>query len=186
MVNNLFKLFFFLLVFCWGCVPVQQQISETENSEIEGFVGPLIIDDAEFHRIASFSVYDRLTVDDEFLPSNNNITYEGTFGGEMVYIRNCKCMKDIKIIQNKLVVVHSYGGGASNRESTKLLWNGKHYQNSKGEYIVDLILFSDKVDIRRALITEKKILDVTGVKAKGGNFVWINLMGYDRLIKYAY
>lgn len=110
-----------LFVTCLGCVPLHQQISESEASEIEGFVGPLILDEEEFYRIASSKVYDRITVDDQFLPSNNNITYEGTFGGKMVYIRNCKCLMDAKIIQNKLVVMHSYGGGESNRETTKLL-----------------------------------------------------------------
>ena|SRR5687767_18253 len=140
----------------------------------------------EAHRIASLNIYDRLAVDDQFLPSNNNITYEATFDGKPVYIRNCKCLRDVKIIQNKLVVTHSYGGGESNRESTKLLWSGGYYQNSKGEYIVDLILFSDKADLRRAGFHEKKILDVEAVQVKGANLVWINLMGYDRLIRYTY
>ena len=167
-------------------MPLQQQISENEDEELEGFVGPLIIDEEKFNHIVSLNVYDRLNVDDQLLPSNNNITYESTFEGKLVYIRNCKCLNDIKVIQNKLVVTHSYGGGESNRESTKLLWNGMHYQNSKGEYIVDLMLFSDKVDIRRALLREKKILDIAAVQAKEVNFVWINLVGYDRLIRYAY
>jgi hypothetical protein len=145
-------------VICFRCVPLQQQISESEDSEIEGFVGPLVVDEEEFSHATSSMVYDRLSVDDELLPSNNNITYESTFAGKPVYIRNCKCLSDPKIIKNKLVVTHSYGGGESNRESTKLLWNGKYYQNPKGEYIVDLELFSDKVDIQRALLTEKKCL----------------------------
>ena len=91
-----------------------------------------------------------------------------------------------KCTQNKLVVRHFYGGGESNRESTGLLWNGEYYKNSKGEYIVDLVLFSDKFDIRRAGIQEKKVLDVEAVQMKEVNFVWINLVGYDRLIRYAY
>ncbi len=95
-------------------------------------------------------------------------------------------IRNPKIIQNKLLLVHSYGGGESNRESTKLLWNGKYYQNSSGEYIVDVVLFSDVMDIRRALLTEKKILDVTALQREGVRFVWINLVGYETLIGYAY
>jgi hypothetical protein len=105
-----------------------------------------------------------MTIDDELLPSNKNATYEGTFHGKVVYIRNCRCLEDPEIVQNKLVVRNVYGGGESNLESTVLLRNGKYYQNSKGEYIVDVILFSDKVDIRRALIIYTKVIDIAGVK----------------------
>ena len=184
--NKCFAFFCLLVVICFGCVPLQQQIAESENAEIEGFVGPLTIDEERFNHIASLNVYDRLNVDEQLLPSNNNIAYESTFDGKPVYFRNCKCLSDIKIIQNKLVVTHSYGGGESNRESTKLLWNGRHYQNSKGEYIVDLVLFSDKVDVRRALLRDKKVLDIAAVQVKQVNLVWINLVGYDQLIRYAY
>jgi hypothetical protein len=180
------NLSFFLFLICLGCVPLYQQVSKIEVSEIEGFVGPLIIDKEKFYRIASTQVYDIMTVDDEFLPSNKNITYEGTFDGDMVYIRNCKCLEDVKIIQNKLFVIHSYAGGGSDRENTKLLWNGKYYKNSRGEYIVDLILFSDEKDLHRALLREKKILNVEDVQREGVNFIWINLMGYDRMIGYSY
>jgi hypothetical protein len=133
-------------------VPIQQQISERESEEIEGFVSPLIIDEEKVKHIAS--IKGRLS--------------------------------DVKIIQNKLIVTHSYGGGESDRENTKLLWSGRHYQNSKGEYMVDLILFSDKIDNRRALLQERKILDIAGVQVKEVNVVWINLLGYDQLIRYSY
>ena len=53
-----------------------QHISESEELRIEGYIGPLVIDEEEFFRIASSQVYDRMTVYDQFLPSNNNITYE--------------------------------------------------------------------------------------------------------------
>jgi hypothetical protein len=184
--NKHFDFICFLFLTCFGCIPLQQQISESQAAELEGFVGPLIVDEEKFHRITSSSIYDRMNVDMQFLPSNNNITYESTFGGELVYIRNCKCLENIKIIQSKLIVTHSYGGGESNRESTKLIWNGVPYKNSKGEYIVDVILFSDKVDIRRAMLREKKILDIAAVQMKDASLVWINLIGYDRLIKYTY
>ena len=56
----------------------------------------------------------------------------------------------------------------------------------KGEDVVDVVLFSNKIDMRRALLTEKKILDVKPVQLVGTGFVWINLLGYDRPIKYTY
>jgi hypothetical protein len=180
-------LFLFLFLICFGCVSVQQQISEEEHVKIEGFVGPVFIDETKFNDQSSPLVYDRMTASDELLPMNNNVTYEGVFQGKLVYIRNCRgCIKDPIISQDKLVLVHSYGGGASNRETTKLLWNGKYYQNPKGEYIVDVMLFSDVVDIRRAMLTEKKILDVTALRREGVRSVWINLIGYKKLIEYRY
>jgi hypothetical protein len=184
--SNHLKFICFLLLNCVGCVPLQQQISEREDSEIEGFVGPLVIDEEKFNHVASRSVYDRLNVDDQLLPSNNRVTYESTFGGKQVYIHNCKCMSDIKVIKNMLVLTHSYGGGESHRESTTLLWNGRHYQNSKGEYIADVMLYSDVVDIHRAMITEKQVFDIKGTQVKDVNFVLIHLIGKDGLIRYAY
>jgi hypothetical protein len=171
-------------------VPIQQQLTESnaeyEDDETKGFVGPVVIDEKKFYEIASGDVYDRLKVDDQLLPSNNKVTYESTFDGKWVYILNCKCLTNVKIIKDKLVVVHSYGGGESDREITTLLWNGKHYRNSKGEYIVDVRLYSDKCDRRRAMLHEKKVLDIAPLRANEANFVWINLMGYDGLIRYAY
>lgn len=184
--NNVKLLFFFQMLYCFGCVPLHQQLSDNEDSQIDGYIGPLITDEEKFDSVASFIVYDKMNVDDQLLPSNNNVTYESTFGGDMVYVRNCKCLRGVKIVKDKLIVTHSYGGGESNRKSTVLLWNGRHYQNSKGEDVVDVVLFSDKIDMRRALLTEKKILDVKPVQWEGAGFVWINLLGYDRLIKYAY
>ena len=52
--------------------------------------------------------------------------------------------------------------------------------------VVDLVLFSDKVDMRRALFSEKKILDLKPVQMDDVGFIWIHLVGYDRPIKYAY
>jgi hypothetical protein len=191
--NKLLNFLGSLFLICFGCVPLQQQISDAEDAELEGFVGPLIIDEDKFQDIASLSVYDRKNVDEQLLPSNSNITYESTFDGKVVYIRNCKCLSDIKVIQNKLIVTHSHGGDASNREATKLLWTGRHYQNLKGEFIVDVMVFSDKIDvlsdkvgIRRDLIREKIILDILALQMTDANFVWINLVGYDRLIRYTY
>jgi hypothetical protein len=179
-------LFFLLFVICFGCVPIQQQNSEGGNSKIDGFVGPLIIDVEEFDRISASIVYDRFTVDDKLLPINNKVTYDGTFAGKPVYILNCKCMEDFEIVESKLVFRHSYGGGGSNRERTRLLWNGEYYQNTRGEYIVDLVLDTGAFDNRWALIFENKILDVAPVQLKGEKFVWLNLLGSERLIKYAY
>ena len=184
--NALISLFFLLLVISLGCVPIHQQVSVSERSEIQGFVGPLVINKEQFYRIASSRVHDRLLVGYWFDPSTNKNIYEGTFGGNLVYINNCRCLEDPKIIQNKLIVTHSYGGAGSDRENTKLLWNGKYYQNYKGEYIVDLILFSDKIDFHRAGIREKKVLDVAAVRLEAISFVWINLVGYDGLIRYDY
>ena len=147
--NNVKLLAFFQLIYCLGCVPLHRQLSDNEDSEIEGYIGPLITDEDKVDSVASFMVYDKIDVDDQFLPSNNNATYESTFGGDMVYIRNCKCLRGVKIVKDKLIVTHSYGGGESNRESTVLLWNGWHYQNSKGEDVVDVVLFSNKIDMRR-------------------------------------
>jgi hypothetical protein len=186
MASNKVKiLFFFQLICCLGCVPLHQQVSDSDDSEIDGYVGPITIDEAKFDSAASLFVYDKMNVDDKFLPSNG-ITYEGTLGGHMVYVRNCKCLRGVRIVKDKLIVTHSYGGGESNRTGTVLLWNGRHYQNSRGEDVVDVVLFSDKIDMRRALITEKKILDVKPVQRDGAGFVWINLLGYDGLIKYTY
>lgn len=184
--NNVKLLFFFQMLSFLGCVPLHQQLSDNEDSEIDEYIGPLITHEEKFDSVASFIVYDKMNVDDGLLPSNNNSTYESIFGGDMVDIRNCKCLRAVMIVKDKLIVTHSYGGGESNRESTVLLWNGRHYQNPKGEPVVDLVLFSDKIDMRRALFSEKKILDVKPVQLEGAGFVWINLLGYDRLIKYAY
>ena len=184
--KTIISLSFLLSAICFRCVPILQQVSESEDSEVQGFVGPLVINDEQFYRVASSSVDDRMMVGYWFDPSSNKNIYEGTFGGNLVYIRNCRCLEDPKIIQNKLVVKHSHGGAGSDRENTKLLWNGEYYQNYKGEYIVDLILFSDKIDFHRALIREKKVLDVAAVQFEGVSFLWINLIGYDDLIRYDY
>ncbi len=60
--NKGFDLFWLMFLICFGCVPLQQQISESEDAQIEGFVGPLIIDEEKFVHIASLNVYDRLNV----------------------------------------------------------------------------------------------------------------------------
>ena len=181
------SLFFLLVVTCLGCVPIQQQVSVSGGSEIQGFIGPLVINKEQFNRMTSSSVYDRLMVGYWFDPSSNKNIYEGTFGGNLVYISNCRCLEDPKIIENKLVVKHFHGGTGADRENTKLLWNGTYYQNYKGEYIVDLILYSDKTDFGRAGIQEKKVLDLEAVQREAVSFVWINLVGYDGgLIRYDY
>jgi hypothetical protein len=186
-LNKRFTIIGFLFLTSFGCVPLQQQITEREDAELEGFVGPLVVDEEYFYFMASSRVYDRLNVDDELLPTNNNITYESTFEGKLVYIRNCECLDDVKILRDKLIFKHSYYGKASNLESTRLVWNGRHYQNSKGEHIVDLMLYTDQAtDIHGIGRLEKKILDVAPVQVKNVNLVWINLVGYDRLIKYTY
>lgn len=184
-INPVISSFFLLLITCFGCVPINQQVSASEGSEIQGPVSPLVINENQFYHLASSRVYDRMMVGYWFDPSTNKNIYEGTFGGNLVYISNCRCMEDPKIIQNKLIVEHFHGGG-SDRENTKLLWNGKYYQNYKGEYIVDLILFSDKIDYRLSGVREKKILDVAAVRRENVSFVWINLVGYDGLIRYDY
>ena len=156
--NTHISLFFLLVVTCFGCVPIQQQVSVSEGSkgsEIQGFVGPLAINKEQFNRVTSSRVYDRLMVGYWFDPSSDKSIYEGTFGGNLVYISDCRCLENPKIIENRLVVTHTYGGAGSDRENTKLLWKYKYYQNYKGEYIVDLILFSDQFDLHRARIEEK-------------------------------
>jgi len=57
-------------------MPLQQQISESVDSELEGFIGSLVIDEDKLNHITSFSIVDRLNVDDQLPPSNNNVTYE--------------------------------------------------------------------------------------------------------------
>jgi hypothetical protein len=178
-------LLFLLLLLCIGCVPLQQQLAESNAAKIEGFVGAWEIDEEKFNQQAALVVYDRATISDDLLPGNKNITYESTFGGKLVYIRNCKCLNNLSVMENKLVVTHTYGGGASNRELTVLLSNGKPYQNSKGEYIVDAILYSP-FDNRKAVLQERKVLDLEPAQVKTANFIWINLLGYDGLIRYDY
>lgn len=174
-----------LFAICSGCVPLQQQMSENEDQEIDGFVCPLVIDEQKINQIAPLKFSDKLILKDPF-QSYNNITYASTFDGKTVFIRSCDCLSDVKVIQNKLSLIHSYGGGESNRTSTKLLWNGRHYKNAKGEHVVDLMLFVDTNDTRRALFRERKMLEIAPVQIKEANFVWINLVGYDQQIKYAY
>jgi len=185
--NSYISLFFILVVVCLGCVPIHQQASAIVGVEPLGFVGPLVINKEQFNRLTSSRVYDRLMVGYWFDPSTDKSIYEGTFGGNLVYISNCRCLEGPKIIENKLVVTHFYGGAGSDRENTKLLWNGKYYQNYKAEYIVDLMLYSDKIDFSAKGIKEKKVLNVTGLKREGVSFVMINLVGYDGgLIRYDY
>jgi len=174
-----------LLLICISCVPLQQQLAESNAAKIEGFVGAWEIDEEKFNQQAAFVVYDRATVSDDLLPSNKNTTYEGTVGGKLVYIRNCKCLNNLSVMENKLVVTHTYGGGETNRERTVLLSNGKPYQNSRGEYIVDAIIYSP-FDNRRAMFQERKVLDLEPAQVKTVNFIWINLLGYDELIRYDY
>jgi hypothetical protein len=174
-----------LFMACWRCVPLQQQVSEREDEEIDGFVCPLVIDEEKVNQIAPLNFSDKLVLKDSFEPYKD-ITYASTFDGKPVFIRSCRCLSDVKIIQNKLSMIHTYGGGERNKEHTKLLWNGRHYKNAKGEPVVDLILFVDTNDTRRAGFIERKILEIAPVQIKEANLVWINLLGYDQLIKYSY
>ena len=65
-------------------MPIHQQISERGDSEVQGFVGPLVINDEQFYRVSSSSLYDRITVGYWFDPSSNKniipivkVTYQG-------------------------------------------------------------------------------------------------------------
>jgi hypothetical protein len=107
-------LLFLLLLLCIGCVPLQQQLAESNAAKIEGFVGGWEIDEEKFNQQAALVVYDQATISDDLLPGNKNITYESTLGGKLVYIRNCKCLSNLTVMEDKLVVTHTYGGGASN------------------------------------------------------------------------
>ena len=71
-----------LLLICISCVPLQQQLAESNAAKIEGFVGAWEIDEEKFNQQAAFVVYDRATVSDDLLPGNKNTTYEGTVGGK--------------------------------------------------------------------------------------------------------
>lgn len=175
---------YFLLV-CMNCVPYSQQLLESEQEEISGYVGPLVIDEEKFYQVVSREVFDKSNIPDEYYPSNNKSTYWGTMDGKGVYIKNCKCFSDPKVIQDKLVVTHRYSGG-SNRESTLLLWSGSYYKNAKGEIIVDLKLHSDVVDVTKILTTERKVHDIKALQLENEDFIWINLIGYDGLIPYVY
>src|ERR1044071_1534922 len=108
------KLTFCLLILCYGCVPLSQQIADSEAAETEGHAGPLVLDHDTFYNAIFDWVYDPMKVDDELRPSDNNNTYHGTFEGNPVYIRNCRCFSKVKIVSDKLVVIHRYGGGESN------------------------------------------------------------------------
>jgi hypothetical protein len=158
-----------LALICLSCVPVQQQFADSENSQIEGYIGPLIKDANEFKRVALF--HSDLVID---------------YNGKTVPMVNCNCFSRPKIAVDKLFVSHSYGGGESNRESTKLYWNGTYHQDARGNYIVDVILHSDKVDIRRAMIYDRKIHTIEALQRSDVNTIWINLVGYEQLIRYDY
>jgi hypothetical protein len=159
------------LAICTGCVPLQQQLVDQEDLQIEGFIGPLIKDKSEFNRVVL---------------TERRLVPEGEFNGKTIPMSDCRCLSQPRIVQDKLIVTHQYGGGDFNRLSTKLFWNGEYHKNSKGEYSVDLIIHSDVVDIRRALFREKKILDIESIQRNDVNTVWINLAGYEQLIRYDY
>lgn len=169
MARKKFRNACFLLVSIFGCVPIQQQWMDSESQEIEGFIGPLVTDAQEFNRIVFRGQSMKSEHDNPFIP-----------------LENCGCLSSPKIIQDKLIVRHAYSGGESNRERTKLYWNGKYDVNEKHQYIVNVILHSDKVDIRRAVIRDTKIHMIEALKRNDATTVWINLIGYEKLIPYNY
>jgi hypothetical protein len=162
------------------------QIAESQDSKIEGFIAPLVIDEGQFNNLLSRSVYQVDPANGQGLPFGDDVTFETKIAGESYYIRNCKCYDNVTITEDKLFVGHRYGGGASDREGTVLVWNGKYYKTAKSEYTVDVLSYSDVIDIRRAVITDKKIFDITKLQRDDVRVVWIHLVGYDRIIPYEY
>lgn len=169
-MRRLLVIFTFLLTaYVFACVPISQQITSSQEAEITGFIGPLVVDKQEFERVVGYYHY-----------------LVGPYSGQSLPMSNCGCFSKARVIQEKLIVSHHYGGGESNRESAKLHWTGKYHRNAKGEYIVDVILHSDKSDIRRAMVHDTKIIDIEQIKRTDVSSVWINLVGYETLIKYHY
>jgi hypothetical protein len=184
MHGNHSKAIIFLFLVCFACVSVQQQLSEDETEKINGVVEPVVIDEAQFNLRASVFVYDPMTIDGTLLPQNNNRTYEGTFDGKRAYIFR-DLIENAGVIKDKLVLVRGYAGPNSVPQRTILLWNGRFYQDSKGQYMVDVVLFTDP-SMHRALIFEKKIFDLNALQRKGSHSISINLIGYEGLISYTY
>ncbi|HWA36032.1 MAG TPA: hypothetical protein VG737_17950 [Cyclobacteriaceae bacterium] len=182
--DNRSRIFFILFSACFSCVPVQQQLSESEDEDLEGAVDSVVIDEVRFTRTASLLVQNPTTIDDTLLPNKTQTMYEGTFEGNRAYIGRDR-IENPKVIKNKLVLVRGYGGPNSGPQRTILLWNGRYYQDLKGQYIVDVVLFTDP-SMHRALIFEKKIFDVTALQREGSHSISINLIGYEGLINYSY
>ncbi len=65
------------LLVCLSCVPYQQQLLESEQAEIEGYIGPLVIDEEKFYQVASSEIFDKATIPEEYLPTSNYYTYDG-------------------------------------------------------------------------------------------------------------
>ena len=187
-----------------GCIPVYVRLppdnttvsdrytsrTTTESSndpfKTEGFVGPVIINSLRFDSLASPLFFTHDNIRPDLLPTNDRVTYDGMIDNASGYILNCKCVSEVEIINNKLVMKHAHAGtSAGDRERTSLLWNGKHYRTSKGEYVVDVIIDSPK-SMYRVLVIEPKVFDITPLQINDAGCIWIHVVGFDYMIQYLY
>lgn len=199
MIRSLFP---YLLLLA-GCIPVyvrlpsdnaatdryaSRTITESSNDpfKTEGFIGPVIINSPRFDSLAAPLFYTHENIRPDLLPTNNRVTYDGMLNNASGYILNCKCVSEVEIINNKLVMKHAHGGtSAGDREQTSLLWNGKHYRTSNGDYVVDVIIDSPK-SMYRVLVIEPKVFDITPLQLNDTGHIWIHVVGFDHMIRYLY
>jgi hypothetical protein len=203
-VKNLVGLLWvFLLANSAACVPVYLNLgnnpppqpnryesrtieySSHDFSRIQGYIAPVIVNEVRFDSLVAPVFFTPDNLRPEMHP-DSGYTYDGMVNNTSGYIENCKCVSEIEIISDKLVLRHAYGGRAEgNRDRTNLLWNGKYYKNSSGELVADVIIDSPP-SMFRLLIIEPKIFDIVPLQAGANGYIWIHVVGFDHLIRYTY
>ena len=92
----------------------------------------------------------------------------------------------IAIIDESLLFVIETGGGYPTHKMVKgIYWDGK-YHRKNDEIHVDLVISFKNLDIRRALIREEYIIDLSVLKKPESKALYINLCGYDKPLLFQY
>lgn len=114
------------------------------------------------------------------------VGYGDILAGKLTRLYESQNVQSFQIIQNDLIFTIAFGGGMeSNGVAYDLVWNGKHYLTDDG-LTVDLVISFKDLDIMRAMIYKRIRTDLTQLKIDSTSEIILNILGYNKKMKYRY
>jgi hypothetical protein len=194
----------FLLIGAVSCVPVQQQISDSENNRLlsyelrEIFISQSAIDmtlnpqDDEWDFPREGTAVSEKQMSRNFQSQYTILGLGNMLAGRLIgpwvhgaYYDNIS--EPFEIHRDFLLFAISYGGGASDTKLVdfQVIWDGKYYLTDDIP-TVDLVFSFKDLNIERALINKYLRFDLTSLQSPQGEMIYINFVGINKRINYYY
>ncbi len=185
------------LLFTFNCVPLQQQIIDEQNEKLSRYQSIELINSYErFQETLNpgsneIDQSDRGKEVSELLKRNFQSSfsvagYGDIYAGKTTRLFEVQRGEPFQVMQDYLVFTISFGGGMdSDMISNELIWNGKHYLTNEG-LTVDLVVSFKSLDMRRAMIAKAVKADLSPLKSNTATEITLNILGYNKKLKYRY